>query len=259
MVVIAVAGGTGLAGRAVIEHGVAMGYEMRSLSRHVPEVPNRVPGAQYVRADFRSGEGVAEGLAGVDALVETLDARSGVSLRAMPAMTADVLVASARAGVGRCVLLTIAGANECSLGYYQVQAARARNYERAELPTSVVYATQFHNLVAGFFSAGAKAGIIPSFSGVSFQPIATSDAARVLLAEAVEGEALRRHVIAGGPAVATMKALAQEWKDVAGSKAILTTLPLPGAFGAFLRLGKNLVPEHAVGHVGFGEWLQSRR
>ncbi|MDJ0315398.1 NAD(P)H-binding protein [Arthrobacter sp. H35-D1] len=256
MVVIAVAGGTGLAGRAVIEHGVATGCTMRSLSRQLPEIRARVSGAEYVRADFRSGDGVADGLAGVDAVVETLDARSGASLKAMPALTADVLAASRRAGVRRCVLLTIARADECSLGYYQVQAARARNYERAELPTSVVYATQFHNLVSGIFATGAKVGLIPAFRGVSFQSISTSDVARVLLAEAVEGEALRSEVIAGGPAVATMKALAQEWKAVTGSKAMVSAVPLPGAFGAFLRLGKNLVPEHAVGNVGFGEWLQ---
>lgn len=259
MVVIAVAGGTGLAGRAVIARGVAAGCTMRSLSRHAPDSMARVPGAQYVRANFRSWGGVADGLAGVDAVIETLDARSGASLRALPVMTTDLLAASARAGVGRCVLLTIARAKECSMGYYQAQAARARNYERAELPTSVVYATQFHNLVAGIFSTGAKTGFMPVFRGVSFQPISTADVAQVLLAEALGGEALRREVIAGGPAVSTMKELAQVWKVVTGSKAMMTALPLPGGFGAFLRLGRNLVPEHAVGSVGFGEWLESRQ
>lgn len=51
--------------------------------------------------------------------------------------------------------------------------------------TSVVYSTQFHNLVAGIFSAGAKVGVIPAFRGVSFQTISTADVARVLIGEAL--------------------------------------------------------------------------
>ena len=69
------------------------------------------------------------------------------------------------------------------------------------MATSVVYATQFHNLVAGIFAAGAKVGVIPAFHGVSFQPISTADVARVLLGEALAGGAGAPERLAGGPAV----------------------------------------------------------
>ncbi|MHA7268369.1 SDR family oxidoreductase [Arthrobacter sp. HLT1-20] len=257
MVLIAVAGGTGLAGRAVVEEVVARGQQVRSLSRRPPSAEARVAGAEYVHGDFRTGQGVAAGLVGADALIETLDARQGAGLRALPVTSVAALKAAADAGVRRCVLLTIVRAGECSMGYYQAQAARALSYEHSGLPTSVVYATQFHNLVAGIFSAGAKVGVIPAFHGVSFQPIATADVARVLVGEAlVEGPG-HRAVPAGGPAVLTMRELAQEWRFVTGSKARVTTMPLPGSFGTFLRLGKNLVPEHAVGQISFGQWLRA--
>ncbi|POH57617.1 SDR family oxidoreductase [Arthrobacter glacialis] len=257
MVLIAVAGGTGLAGRAVIEEVLARGHKVRSLTRRPPSAEARVAGAEYVHCDFHTGEGVAAGLLGVDALVETLDARSGAGLRALPVTSVAVLNAAAAAGVKRCVLLTIVRAGECSVGYYQAQAARALSYEHSGMATSVVYSTQFHNLLAGIFSAGAKVGVIPAFRGVSFQTIATADVARVLVGEALVEDPGHRPVLAGGPEVQAMAELAKEWKGVTGSKARVTTMPLPGSFGTFLRLGKNLIPEHAVGQQSFGQWLQS--
>lgn len=261
MVIIAVAGGTGRAGRAVVADAAARGFTVRSLSRHVPAAtdPKRVPGVEYLAVDFHTGTGVDDALAGADALVETLDARTGPALKALSATTVSVLDAARRAGVSRNVLLTIVNAAECSLGYYQVQAARARSYERADQPTGVVYATQFHNLVAGIFAAGAKVGVIPAFSGVSFQPIATADVARALVDEAVAGlessAEQHRSVQVGGPSVWSMKALAGQWKSATGRRGLVTSMPLPGSFGTFLRAGRNLVPEAAVGRLEFSDWL----
>ncbi len=258
MTTIAVAGGTGLAGRAVVAEAVAAGHTVRSISRHLPDAAHRVAGAEYVRADFCTGVGLAPALAGVDALIETMDARSGRGLRALPVMSVAALGAAARAGVGRCVLLTIVRAGECSMGYYQAQAARALSYEKSALPTSVVYATQFHNLVAGVFSAGAKVGLIPTFNGVSFQTISTADVASVLLAEALREGRGKASVVAGGPDVQGMRELAETWKAATGSKAMVVALPLPGSFGSFLRAGKNLVPDEAVGNETFSDWLGRR-
>ncbi|MGA7203944.1 MAG: NAD(P)H-binding protein [Specibacter sp.] len=264
MIVVAVAGGTGTAGRAVVADAVGRGFSVRALSRHVPAAddPKRVAGAEYLAVDFRTGDGVEAALDGVDVLVETLDARTGSALKALPATSVAVLAAAQHAGVSRCVLLTIINAAECSMGYYQVQASRARSYEAAGIPTTVVYATQFHNLVAGLFSAGAKVGLIPAFTGVSFQPISTADVARVLVDEAVAsqtGPGDHRSVQAGGPSVWTMKALAEQWKTITGRRGVVTAVRLPGAFGTFLRTGKNLVPDAAVGGIEFGDWLTARR
>lgn len=267
---IAVAGGTGLAGRAVVAHAVAAGHQVRSLSRYLPALEKRVPGAEYISADFRAGTGVRPGLAGVDVLIETLDARSGAALRALPIMSVAVLDAAAKAGIFRCVLLTIINAGECANGYYQAQAARALSYKKSGMSTTVVEAVQFHNLVAGIFSTGAKVGIIPSFRGVSFQSLSTPDLAEVLVTHALRDGAEKRLVFAGGPDVQSMQQMAQAWKSATGSKSVVTPLPLPGSLGVFLRAGKNLLPdlsagpvgtgggEVVLGSVGFGEWLAGR-
>ncbi|WP_425860122.1 SDR family oxidoreductase [Arthrobacter sp. TWP1-1] len=258
MTLIAVAGGTGLAGRAVVAEAVARGYRVRSLSRHLPSDEKRVAGAEYVKVDFTTGIGVATGLEGVGALIETLDARSGAALSALPVTSVAVLAAAAEAGIGRIVLLTIVRAGECSMAYYQAQAARALSYEHSGLAATIVYATQFHDLVAGIFAAGAKVGVIPAFKGVSFQPISTVDVARLLVDAAVADGSGKRKVLTGGPEVMDMKELARQWKLVTGSKAMVVGLPLPGSFGRFLRAGKNLIPDAAVGSVKFRDWMAAR-
>ncbi|WP_125610249.1 SDR family oxidoreductase [Specibacter cremeus] len=261
MGVLAVAGGTGTAGGAVVAEAAARGLSVRSISRHAPDVAHRVAGAEYACADFATGSGVAEALAGVDALVETLDARSGAALRALPVTTVAVLAAAQRAGVRRAVLLTIANAGESTFGYYRVQAARALTYTRAGMDTSVVYATQFHNLVAGIFAAGARVRVVPVIRGASFQPVAVTDVAKVLMDEALVTEPGPRSVTVGGPQIRSMKSLAVEWKASTGRGGAIVSVPLPGSFGRFLRAGRNLVPEHAVGTVTFTDWLrlESRR
>lgn len=260
MTVLAVAGGTGTAGRAVVAEALARGLDVRSISRRVPDVgdPLRLPGVSYRVADFRTGSGVDEALAGVDVLIETLDARAGAALKALPATTEAVLAAASRAGVSRCVLLSIVNAAECSMAYYAVQGKRARSYDVADVSTSVVYATQFHNLVAGVFSAGSRLAIIPVFSGVSFQPIATTDVAKALVDEALVNSAdPQRAVTVGGPKVWTMKALAEQWKVETQRRGVITIMPLPGSWGSFLRAGRNLVPESAVAGLEFGDWLRN--
>lgn len=194
----------------------------------------------------------------MEVVIDTLNASSGAALRALPVTSGAVLNAAAQAEVRRCVLLTIVNAGECAMGYYQAQAARARSYEKSELTTTVVAATQFHNLVAGIFAGGAKIGVIPAFMGVSVQPISTADVAAVLVAEALRGGRESEYVLAGGPAVHSMQELALMWKQATGSKALISPMPLPGSFGAFLRAGKNLIPDHAVGEESFEAWLAKR-
>ncbi len=262
MVLIVVVGGTGTAGRMVVAETVRRGYGVRSISRKLPapDHPSRIEGADYVTADAASGRGLAEALAGADVLIETLDAKSGAALKILPATSGRLLRAAAAAGVGRAVLLTIANAGNADYGYYKVQAARARQYQRAEVPVAaVVAATQFHDLVAGIFSSGATYGLIPVIRGVSFQPIATADVARALLDAAVDDPAPAHSTrIIGGPEVLTMRQLVQQWKAATGRKGMTTPLPLPGSLGRFLRQGGNLVPEHADGTVTFSQWLESR-
>ncbi|MCZ2404354.1 NAD(P)H-binding protein [Paenarthrobacter sp. Z7-10] len=238
MVVIAVAGGTGTAGRAVVAEAIHRGLEVRAFSRHLPhpDSPARVPGARYLQADAATGDGLQAALEGADVVVETLDSKSGASLKAMPSTTVNLLRAAQTADVRRAVLLSIVNSDQSTFHYYRIQAERAERYQRSELQTVTVQATQFHELLAGIFSTGARVGLIPAFRGASFQPISTADVARALF-EAATGDRTEDHagVVVGGPDVLSMRQLAVDWKSALHRRGIIVPLPLPGSFGRFLR------------------------
>lgn len=258
MVLIAVAGGTGTAGRAVVAEALRRGLEVRALSRHPPpsDSPARVPGATYLQADAGTGLGLHSALTGADVVVETLDNKSGAALKAMPATTANLLRAAQTAGVRRAVLLSIVNSDQSDLGYYRIQAERAALYQGSTYETVTIYATQFHELMAGIFTAGAKVGLIPTLRGVSFQPIAAADVARALL-DAATRDVPEQHsrVVVGGPDVLTMRQLARQWKSGSHRRGVILPVPLPGSFGRFLREGRNLAPEAAMDGISFADWV----
>lgn len=70
---IVVIGGTGYAGRHIVQEAVSRGHEVVSISRSVPENP--VEGAAIVQADVRDAAALAGPMAGADAVVSALSPR----------------------------------------------------------------------------------------------------------------------------------------------------------------------------------------
>ncbi|NYE95173.1 uncharacterized protein YbjT (DUF2867 family) [Psychromicrobium silvestre] len=276
---IAVAGGTGTAGRAVVAEALSRGHQVRVISRHLPG--QTVDGVSYAVADAATGVGLAEAVSGVDVVVDTMDAKFGKALKTLPAASERLREAAHDAGVQRTVLLSILNCEQSDYGYYRAQAARAAMYLHPAWSGSVVYATQFHQLIASIL--GAVPGLIPVFPGVSFQPIsvqavatalvdaasvdavsvdaasadaASADAASADAASVDAAETGARLTRIAGPEVLEMSELTQLWK-AAGHRGARVRVPLPGAFGDFLRAGKNLAPDAAVPGPSFAEWLAS--
>ncbi|AJT41629.1 SDR family oxidoreductase [Psychromicrobium lacuslunae] len=249
---IAIAGGTGTAGRAVAAEALRRGHQVRVISRHAPAGSAALAsGTSHAVADASTGEGLAAAVTGVDALIDTMDAKFGKALAGLPAASERLREAAHDAGVSRTVLLSILNCEQSDYGYYRAQAARATMYQRPAWPGSVVFASQFHNLIGSIF--GALPGAIPVFSGVSFQPISVESVASALVDAAESGSSVTR---IAGPGQFTMAELAAQWK-VAGHRGVRLSLPLPGAFGAFLRAGKNLDASSAVPGQSFAEWAQA--
>jgi RNA polymerase sigma-70 factor (ECF subfamily) len=106
---IAVAGGTGVAGRATVEALRALGHE--------PVVLARSAGIDLV-----SGTGLAEGLVGTDAVIDTtnistMSARA--AMRFFEATARNLTRAAERAGVGHIVALSIIGIDRVPYSYYK--------------------------------------------------------------------------------------------------------------------------------------------
>jgi uncharacterized protein YbjT (DUF2867 family) len=97
---------------------------------------------------------------------------------------------------------------------------------------------------------------VPAPRGV-LQPIAAADAAHAV-SDAALGEPRRGRVEVGGPEVVPIGNLAATWRRIAGRRALLVPLPVPGRVGRALRDGWLTAARPDVrGSVTFATWASS--
>jgi uncharacterized protein YbjT (DUF2867 family) len=258
---IAVLGGSGTLGSAVVANACAAGHTAVAISRRAPA--SLPAGASHAIADVMTGEGITDltaALAGADAMIDGINASQlttsaeiveAVMLRG----TERVLQAGKAAGVGHFVGVSIVGIDHAPLDYYRTKVAQERVVEASPIPWSLVRATQFHDLIPRFVTG--KLGFVAAPIGWSLQPIDVRDVARLLVAAAVAGPAGRLPDI-GGPEVIPVRKLARAWVSAAKLRRVIVPVPVPGKLGAFLRSGQMCCPDRAVGTVTFASWLAER-
>ncbi|MFI2105056.1 SDR family oxidoreductase [Isoptericola sp. NPDC019693] len=278
MTTIAVVGGTGQAGRAVVREAAARGHEVRVVSRRRPA--DLEPGAEHHAVDLldddaaRVAGALAAAFEGADTVVDTSNGMSPAAQAVFTAGARRVVAAAERAGVGRAVILSIAGVDRSGYGYYRAHTEQERVYAGGAVPATVVRATQFHEFLDLFFGrdsrlgAWSRLGLLPYPRGCRFQTIDLRDVARALV-DAAEGADPLGVVPAtgpsgaptatlGGPQTLDGRAMARAWRRAHGSRRLPVGVPLPGALGEFFRAGRNLVPDAAVGTVTYDDWLAGR-
>jgi uncharacterized protein YbjT (DUF2867 family) len=136
---IAVAGGTGIVGRYVVEAAQQAGHEVAVMSRRTG-------------VDVRSGEGLAAALAGADVIVDTTNAGTTDRAKAtafFTETTGRLQAVGAGEGVARLVTLSIVGLERVAgYGYYEAKLAQDSAVLAGPLPVTIVRATQFHEFPA---------------------------------------------------------------------------------------------------------------
>lgn len=244
---IAIAGGTGTLGRYVTEQLRTRGHEVRVLSRSSSEH----------RIDLTTGEGLDAALAGCDVVVDASNsARKAASV--LVEGSRRLLAAGRAAGVGHHVCVSIVGCDQVPLAYYRVKVAQERVVEAGPVPWSIVRATQFHELAATVFAAGARWRMLPVPRAV-VQTVAAVEAARAV-ADVAEGPPLRGRIDVVGPVATSLRELAHTWRSVTGRRALLVPVPLPGRIGRALRAGRLIEPSPDVrGATTFADWLAGGR
>ncbi|MEY9850342.1 uncharacterized protein YbjT (DUF2867 family) [Leifsonia sp. EB41] len=255
---VLVVGGTGLAGRAVTAEAVARGHQVVVASRRTPDddAAAYVDGAAYVTADLVTGDGLEEAVEGVDVLIDASNAGGRRASYVFAHGSRNLLHTAARFGVGRAVLLSIAGIDGARYPYYRSKLVQESTYLESPLEVRVVRTTQFHDFVTSVFERGRRFGTLTAPSGTRFQPISVADVARVLVdaAEGVGEPGSTRTV--GGPRVESARALARQWKDATGTRRPILSVRLGGPLGSAWRAGRHLAPEHAVDGVAYAAWLR---
>ncbi len=240
---IATAGGTGVLGRHVVEVARDRGHEVVVLSR-----------AEGV--DLTTGDGLAGGLVGVDAVIDASNSPAQKRADAeafFGTVTQHLLAAEHEARVGHHIAISIVGIDDVPLGYYQGKLLQERMVAEGGVAWSILRATQLHEFAeqALHFARIGPLSLVPRMLS---QPIAAVEVAAALVDLAEAGPSGRVPDLAG-PEPRQMVDLARQLSKARGLGRRVVPVRLPGV-SKQLRSGALLpTTDGPRGTQTFEEWL----
>jgi uncharacterized protein YbjT (DUF2867 family) len=244
---IAVAGGTGTAGRYAVVAGEEAGHQVVAVSRRTG-------------VDVRTGTGLRDALDGVDVVVDALNIGTTNRARAttfFEESTGRLQDACADAGVGRIVVLSIVGVDRVpGFGYYAAKMAHEAAARGGPVPVSVVRVTQFHEFAGQVLDRMAFGPLAPVPS-MRIRPVAGRTVGRRLVEVATAGSPPESSDLAGPEEIGLVEMARRTARGRGVHKAVVP-LRIPGAAGTALRGGALLPGADAViAGPGPDEWLGS--
>jgi uncharacterized protein YbjT (DUF2867 family) len=248
---VAVVGGTGGLGSLVVAELAARGDEVVALSRS-PRSAALPSGASHRRADLATGEGLGEGLDGVEVVVDASNALREAR-EVLVEGSKRLLGAEAEAGARHHVAVSIVGCDRVPMPYYRAKVAQEKAVESGGVPWSLLRATQFHSLLDWAFGRVARFRVLPT-GAARIQPIDPA-AAAARLADAAHAEPSGRLPDLAGPEVLTLTELAKTWRRARGRHLLPVRIPMVGRVGRAVGDGALCDPAAAVESSSFAEWL----
>jgi uncharacterized protein YbjT (DUF2867 family) len=242
---VAVAGGTGLVGSQAVTALREQGDDVVVLSRGTG-------------VDLISGDGLAEALAGVEAIVDctSTPAQDAEGAREFFGTVArNLQAAAAEAGVRRVVTLSIIGLEAMAgRGHYAGKLAQEKATREGSVPATILRATQFHDFGGQLIEWLRKGPIVP----VPMMPVQTVDTATVgcHLARLAHGDDEGRTVQLAGPQRSTIAIVARRTARARRVRVLVVPLWLPGETERHARRGAALPPADAiVDGPSFDDWV----
>jgi uncharacterized protein YbjT (DUF2867 family) len=169
MTKIAVTGATGRLGRPLVEILEGQGHQVVAIARSKG-------------VDVTTGEGLAEALDGVDAIVDAATGPSPDEQEATEFFTTsarNLQEAGAAGGVKRTVLVSIIGIDKFTTGYNVAKLAQEQAWLAGPIPTRIVRAAQFHEFVEQLLDWGRQ-GDVAYLPTMNTQVVAARSVAEVL-------------------------------------------------------------------------------
>jgi uncharacterized protein YbjT (DUF2867 family) len=247
---IAVAGGTGLIGSALVGKLEELGHQVVAASRSTG-------------VDIMTGQGVAQALAGADIVIDTSNARSNDTIEMLEFFRHSgrvLLDAARRAGVKHYLALSMLGADRLSLsGFFLAKLTQENLVRTSGLPYTIVRSAPFFETIYGIATDAADSaddGAELRLPPIPMQPLAADDVARALVDAALSPPAGSIVEIAG-PQTFPLTELAVEVLAAFEDSRLVTADPRALYFGAEVGLEK-LVAENPwrVGSARFDDWLR---
>jgi uncharacterized protein YbjT (DUF2867 family) len=242
---VLVTGGTGVLGSKLVPLLTARGHDVRVLSRR--------EGPGVSAADLATGSGLAEAASGVELVVHAAsDRRFG---RTDPEQTRRLLAAVP--DCAHLVYLSIVGVDGIPFGYYRRKLACEELIGVAPVPSTILRATQFHELLDLVLSAAGRSPIAALPLSWRFQPVAAVEVA-TRVAELIETEPLGRAPDFGGPEVLRVDEILAAWRNRHRTPRVVVGLRWPGQVYRGFAEGRNTCPTHADGRQTWSEFVQGR-
>lgn len=247
---VLVIGGSGLIGSQVVTILTEQGHEA-------------VPASPSTGVNAVTGEGVAEAVASVHAVVDVSNSPSWADddvLNFFTTSTRNLLEAERAAGVQHHVALSIVGADRAAAsGYMRAKIAQEKVIVESGAPYTIVRATQFFEFVEGIADSMTDGDTVRAPHG-AFQPIAAADVAAAV-AHAAIGEPVNGVVNIAGPEKQGMDDFIRTRFAATGDTRRVVTDPDAQYYGAVLD-ERMIVPVEGEGvtlcPTRFGDWLAAQ-
>lgn len=262
-------GATGVLGTELRPRLDAAGFDVRAASRSPPVADDAVEdgadgaddgredGVEWVAMDLAAGTGIRTATDGVDVVVHAASDARGDHEAVDVAGTRRLLDAAEALDVEHVLYVSIVGIDAIPYSYYEHKLEAERAVEESPVPSTTVRITQFHPFVAALLSAVRRLPVWPLPTDFRLQPIDPGEAADAVV-EQVESSPAGRAPDVGGPAVHTVRELAEAYRETLGLRRPIVRLPIPGAIASAFRAGEATCPDRAVGTRTWREWLDAQ-
>ncbi|MBE9375241.1 NAD(P)H-binding protein [Saccharopolyspora sp. HNM0983] len=260
MQTVLVTGGTGHLGSEVVQL-LAPTHRVRVLTRR----PGTGGAGEQVRGDLVTGEGLADAVDGVDAVVHAATfspaAQRGflrpVDFRRSPPDvdvdgTSRLLDAAAQAGVDHFAYVSIVGVDRPALPYLQLKHTAEELVTISEVPWTILRATQFHWLVDRMLGAAGRLPLLPLPAALPVQPVDAADFAAFLVERLLEGPAGRVEDF-GGPELLTLGQALQMWCRARENRPRVLKVPAPARMQRAAQ--RMTAPSGRRGTTTWQDWL----
>jgi uncharacterized protein YbjT (DUF2867 family) len=249
MTKIAVTGATGRLGRPLVDILEGQGHEV-------------VPIARSKGVDVITGEGLAEALDGVDAIV---DAATGPSPDEQEATnffttaTRNLHEVGGEAGVKRIVLVSIIGIDKFKTGYNAAKLAQEQAALAGPIPTRILRAAQFHEFVEQLLDWGRQ-GDVAYVPAMQTQVVAARTVAETLAELVLDSEPTGPTLEIAGPRAERLVELARLVAAHNGESLQVSETTEFFAEGELYDSGAALPgPDAKLAGPTFEEWLKGQR
>ncbi len=207
-----------------------------------------------------TGEGLGEALAGAQVVVDVSNSPSFEDEAVMHffrSSTRNLLDASARAGVGHLVALSVVGSERVpASGYFRAKVAQEALIKESRVPYTLVRATQFHEFLMSIAHVATE-GQTVRLPSAPLQPIAASDVAAALADVAVQAPLNGTCEVAGPEAVPLDQLIRQVFQARQDPREVVSD-PKATYFGTPLE-GNALIPGPGarIGTLSLAQWLSA--